>query len=159
MEGRQIYFQANRRCPIFEELHGIVRKTFGVARVLNEALTPLEDRIRVAFIFGSVAKGTETSMSDVDVMVVGEELSLSDIVSAIAQAQRVLGREINPSVYPTEEFYRKLAEGHHFISSVVAGEKIFLIGDEHELIRLAQIRVAQGAQDKPRRNRRPVRRR
>jgi hypothetical protein len=91
-------------------------------------------------------------------MVVGDKLSLTDVVSAIAEAQREIGREINPSVYPTEEFCRKLAEGQHFVSRVVAGEKIFLIGDEHQLTRLAQIRVAQGAQDKPGRNRRPVRR-
>jgi predicted nucleotidyltransferase len=157
VEGRQIYFQANRQCPIFDELRGIVRKTFGVARVLKEALTSLEGRIGVAFLFGSVATGRETSTSDVDVLVVGDKLSLADIVPAIAEAQRELGREINPSLYPTEEFCRKLAEGQHFVSSVVAGEKIFLIGDEHKLTRLAQIRVAQVAQDKPARNRRPVR--
>jgi predicted nucleotidyltransferase len=158
VEGRQVYFQANRQCPVFEELRGIVRKTFGAAQALKAALSPMADRIRVAFIFGSVATGTETSLSDVDVMVVGDKLSLTDVVSAIAEAQREIGREINPSVYPTEEFCRKLAEGQHFVSRVVAGEKIFLIGDEHELTGLAQIRVAQGAQDKPGRNRRPVRR-
>jgi predicted nucleotidyltransferase len=158
VEGRQVYFQANRQCPVFEELRGIVRKTFGAAQALKAALSPMADRIRVAFIFGSVATGTETSLSDVDVRVVGDKLSLTDVVSAIAEAQREIGREINPSVYPTEEFCRKLAEGQHFVSRVVAGEKIFLIGDEHELTGLAQIRVAQGAQDKPGRNRRPVRR-
>ncbi len=158
VEGRQVCFRANRRCPVFEELRGIVRKTFGAAQVLKEALAPIADRIRIAFIFGSVAAGTETSNSDVDVMIVGNDLSLTDIVSAIAEAQRELGREINPSVYPIEEFCRKLAEGQHFVSSVVAGEKIFLVGDERELIRLAQIRVAEGAQAKPGRNRRPVRR-
>jgi predicted nucleotidyltransferase len=158
VEGRQVYFQANRQCPVFAELHGIVRKTFGVAQTLKEALAPIADRIRVAFIFGSVATGTETSMSDVDVFVVGDNLPLSEVVSAIAEAQRDLGREINPSLYPTTEFCRKLAEGQHFISNVVAGQKMFLIGDERELKRLAQIRVAQGAQNKPARDRRSVRR-
>jgi predicted nucleotidyltransferase len=158
VEGRQVYFQANRECPVFAELHGIVRKTFGVAQALKEALACIADRISVAFIFGSVAMGTETSMSDVDVFVVGDNLSLSDVVSAIAEAQRELGREINPSLYPTREFCRKLAEGQHFITNVVAGQKIFLIGDERELKRLAQIRVAQRAQNKPARNRRSVRR-
>jgi predicted nucleotidyltransferase len=158
VEGRQIYFQANRQCPIFAELHSIVRKTFGAAQTIKEALEIFGDRIRVAFVFGSVAAGTETFASDVDVMVVGDNVSLSDVVSAIAEAQREVGREINPSVYPTEEFCRKLAEGQHFVSSVVAGQKIFLVGDERELTRLAQIRVAQGAQNKPARNRQPVRR-
>jgi uncharacterized protein len=158
VEGRQTYFQANRQCPIFAELHSIVRKTFGAAQAIKEALESIADRISVAFVFGSVAVGTETSASDVDVMVVGDNLSLTDVVSAIAEAQREIGREINPSVYPTGEFCRKLAEGRHFVSSVVAGPKIFLIGDERELTRLAQIRMAKGARNKPARNRRSVRR-
>src|SRR5882724_8278416 len=157
IEGRQVYFQANRQCPVFADLQSIVRKTFGVAQTLKQALAAAQ-HIRLAFIFGSVATGTETSMSDVDILVVGDGLSLSDVVSAIAEAQREISREINPSVYPTKEFCRKLAEGQHFISNVVAGPKIFLIGDEHELTRLAQIRVAQKAPNKPARNRRPVRR-
>jgi len=157
VEGRQVYFQANRHFPIFAELRGIVRKTFGVAQTLKEALESVAG-IRLAFIFGSVAAGTETSLSDVDVLVIGDRLSLTDVVPAIAEAQRELGREINPSVYPTREFCRKLAEGQHFVSNVVAGPKIFFIGDEHELTRLAQIRVAEGAQNKPARNRRTVRR-
>jgi predicted nucleotidyltransferase len=158
VEGRQVYFQANRQCPVFTELHGVVRKTFGVAQALQEALASVTRHIRLAFVFGSVATGMETSMSDIDVLVVGDNLSLAHVVPAIAETQRKLGREINPSVYPTGEFCRKLAEGQHFISNVVAGQKIFLIGNEHELTRLAQIRVAQGAQNKPARNRRTVRR-
>jgi hypothetical protein len=82
-------------------------------------------------------------------MVVGRKISLEEVVSALAQAERELRREINPSVYRAGEFRRKLVEGHHFLSSVVAGPKIFLIGDAHELARLAQIRMAQGAQDEP----------
>ena len=71
VDGRQVYFQANRQCPIFSELHGIVRKTFGVAQALKESLASIADRIFVAFIFGSVATGTETPISDVDVLIVG----------------------------------------------------------------------------------------
>jgi predicted nucleotidyltransferase len=158
VEGHQVYFQANRQCAIFAELRGIVRKTFGVAQTLQEALASITRHIRMAFVFGSVAAGMETSMSDIDILVVGDNLSLAHVIPAIAEAQRELGREINPSVYPTGEFCRKLAEGQHFISNVVAGRKIFLIGDEHELTRLAQIRVAEGAQNKPARNRRTIHR-
>jgi predicted nucleotidyltransferase len=157
VEGRQVYFQANHHYPVFAELRSIVRKTFGVAQTLKEALEPAAG-IRLAFIFGSVAAGTESSLSDVDVLVIGDRLSLTDVVPAIAEAQRELGREINPSVYPTREFCRKLAEGQHFVSNVVASQKIFLIGDEHELTSLAQIRVAERARNKPARNRRTVRR-
>jgi len=158
IEGRQTYYQANRQCPVFDELRGIVRKTFGVAQVLREALTPVVDRICLSFIFGSLAAGTETIASDVDLLVVGDNLQTMDLVSAVSEAQRDLGREINPSAYTTREFCRKLAQGQHFICSVVAGPKIFVIGDEGELTRLAQIRVAQRAQDKPARDRRPPRR-
>jgi len=159
VEGRQTYFQANRQCPVFEELRGLIRKTFGVAEVLERGLTALAGKVQLAFLYGSMASGTETAGSDVDVMVAGERVSMDEVVSALADAQRDLGREINPSVYRTEEFCRKLAQGQHFLSGVVSGPKIFLIGDENELARLAGIRMAQGAQDQPGGNRRPLRRR
>ena len=159
VEGRQTYYQANRACPVFDELHGLIRKTFGVAQVLKDGLAALAGKIQLAFIYGSLATGGETAASDVDVIVVGEGISLQDVVSAFTEAQRDLRREVNPSVYRTEEFCRRLAGSHHFISSVVAGPKIFLIGDEGELTRVAQIRMAQGAQDEPAGDRRPARRR
>jgi len=158
VEGRQTYFQANRDCPVFEELHGLVRKTFGIAEILKGALVPLAGRIRVALIFGSLAAGTGSPASDLDLLVIGDGLSLEDILPAVAGAQRELGREINPMVYPTDEFCRKLAAGQHFISRVVAGQKIFLFGDERALRGLAQIRLDQGTQIKPAGDRRPVRR-
>jgi predicted nucleotidyltransferase len=158
-EGSQAYFQANRQCVVFDELHGLIRKTFGVASVLQDSLSSLAHRIRVAFIYGSVAAGTETSESDVDVMVVGDEVSIDKIVSALTPAQLELGREVNPSVYGTAEFCRKLAQGRHFLSNVTRGPKIFLIGDETELKRLAQERMAQSAQAKLPRSGRPLRRR
>ena len=159
VEGRQTYFQANRQCPVFEELRGLIRKTFGVAQVLRSGLAALTGKIQLAFIYGSMASGGETTGSDVDVMVVGERVSMQDVVPALAAAQRDLGREVNPSVYRTGEFCRKLAQGQHFLSRVVSGPILFLIGDENELRGLAQIRMAQGAQDEPAGNRRPPRRR
>jgi predicted nucleotidyltransferase len=158
-DGIQTYYQANRECPVFGELRGLVLKTFGVAEVLRAALRPLEGGIDVAFLYGSVASGSETAASDIDVMVVGSRVSLDDVVAVFADAQRDLGREVNPSVYRTAEFCRKLAAGHHFLTSVAARAKVFLIGDEGELARLARIRLGQAAQDKPGGNRQPVRRR
>jgi predicted nucleotidyltransferase len=157
LEGRQTYFQANRDCPVFHELSGLIRKTFGIAEAIRAGLAALAAQVQLAFIYGSTATGTETAGSDVDVMVVGERITMRDVVSALSEAQRGLGREVNPSVYRTEEFCRKLAQGQHFLSSVVSGPKIFLIGDENELARLAPVRMAQGAQDKPAGNRRAVR--
>ncbi len=157
VEGRQTYYQANAECPIFPELRGLIRKTFGITEVLQNALCPLSDRIRFAFVFGSIASGAETASSDIDVMIVGERISMHDIVASLATVPDELGREVNPSIYGPNEFRRKLAEGQHFLSTVTSGPKLFLIGDEGELTRLAEIRMAQGAQDKRPRDRRPVR--
>jgi len=153
-EGRQTYYQANHRCPVFEELRGLVRKTFGVTQVLQQALEPIANRIDVAFIFGSVASGTERSESDLDLMVVANDVTLSDLIPAVRETERELGGEVNPSVYTPKEFSRRLAERQNFLSNVVEGPKLFLIGDEHELGRLAKVRLAEGAQDQPQRNHR-----
>lgn len=159
VEGRQTYYQANRECPVYDELRGLIRKTFGIAQVLREALRSGTLQIRIAFVYGSIAQGSESAASDVDVVVVADKPSLEDIVSAFSDAQRELRREVNPTVYGTEEFCRKLAEGQHFLSNAVKGPKIFLIGDDGELKRLAQERMAQGAQDKPAGSRGSARRR
>jgi predicted nucleotidyltransferase len=150
--GRQVYYQANRPCPIFTELHGLVIKTTGVADVLRNALARLADGIEVAFVFGSLAKGTGTGASDVDVMVVGEA-AFAEVSAVLGPAQEKLGRDVNPSVYPPEEFQRKLAHGHHFLTTVLREPKVYLIGDEHELARLAQGRLADGAPHQPARDR------
>jgi predicted nucleotidyltransferase len=144
VRGRQVYYQANRQCPVFPELQGLLVKTAGVTDVLRVALAGLVDRIRVAFLYGSMAKGTARSDSDVDVLVVGDA-TFAEVVSALSSAQERLGRDVNPSVYPRGEFSRKLAQGHHFLSSVLREPKVFLLGDEHELARLAKGRMARRA--------------
>ena len=131
-QGRHVYFQANPDCPIFNELRGIVVKTMGIGHLVEQALSRLADRIQVAFIYGSVARGEEQSDSDVDLMVVGE-VSLAETVSVIRDVERVIDRPINPSVYSNDEFTSKLASGHHFLTKVIQGEKLMLIGDEHDL--------------------------
>ncbi len=157
VEGRQSYYQANPRCPVYEELRGLVRKTFGVADILQSGLSPLENQIRIAFIYGSVAKGEETAESDIDVMVVGDDISLGQVVDALSSAQNDLGREVNPSVYHTQEFCYKLTEKNHFISTVVKGPKIFLIGDDSELKKLGKLRVNQTSSNKSTRDRKSIR--
>ena len=137
VRGRQVYFQANPDCPIYSELRGLIVKTAGVADVLRSALTPLTGRIAAAFIYGSVAKGAERRGSDVDVMVLGD-VSFAEVTDALGRAQETIGREVNPSVYPASEFRAKLAARHHFLNNVLKGEKLFLIGDERELARLAK---------------------
>lgn len=135
--GNLVYYQANPQCPIFNELKIIVRKTFGVADVIKESLATVADKIQVAFVFGSVARSADDRASDIDVMVIGE-VSFAKVSSSISQAEKLIQREINPVVYPPVEFKRKVKEDHHFVKTVLEDEKIFLIGDEGELRRLAE---------------------
>lgn len=135
--GRQVYFQANHDCPVFEELRAVVRKTAGTAAVLRGALAALGEAVQLAFVFGSVAAGSERQASDLDLLVVGTA-SFADVVGALSTAQTQLRREINPAVYPPTEFRSKLAAGHHFLRSVLAGPKVFVIGGERELAELAE---------------------
>ena len=129
--GNQVYFQADAQCPIFAELRGIVLKTAGVGDVLRAALASLASRIRLAFVYGSIARGEPRQASDVDLCVVGE-VTFAEVVEALAPAQDTLAREINPTVYSPDEFERKLAENHPFVSNILAGPRIVLMGDEGE---------------------------
>jgi len=137
VRGHQVYYQANPQCPVFAELKNLVVKTVGVGAVLQAALTPLGDRIDVAFIYGSIARSEEHRDSDVDVLVVGK-VTFAEIVSSLSEAQKAIGREINPTVYPPAEFRSKLAAGHHFLNAVLKGPVFFLIGGKRELARLAK---------------------
>lgn len=137
VKGRQVFYQANSECPIFSELKSLVNKTVGVADVVRSALAPLDNRIDLAFIYGSFARGEYKKGSDVDVMIVGD-VTFNEIISAIQPAQNKLGREVNPTIYPPDEYKSKVEQNHHFLKSVLGEEKIFIIGDEHELKRLAK---------------------
>jgi DNA-binding transcriptional ArsR family regulator len=140
--GSQVYFQANADCPVFAELKGLVVKTAGLADVVRAALAPLADQIEIAMIYGSLAKGSEWRQSDVDLLVVGGA-TFAEVVSALGPAQQRIRREVNPTVYPREEFLSKLAAGHHFLTRVLAEPKVFLVGNEDELRRLAEERLAR----------------
>ncbi len=137
VRGKQVYFQANSQCPIFQELKSLMIKTAGVAEVLRAALAPLRKRIDAAFVYGSVARGEEGVRSDVDVMVVGDA-TFDEVLEALRPVEVQLGRETNPTVYPVTEFRTKLAAGQHFLTSVLKSPKIMLIGDEDDLAGLAQ---------------------
>jgi len=137
VEGRQVYYRANEKCPIFNELKSVVRKTFGVADVIRQSLATVADKIRVAFIFGSIARSTDGRKSDIDLMIVGT-ISFGDVVSLLSSAEEKLGREVNAVVYPIAEFKKKVKEDHHFVKTVLEDEKIFVIGGEGELRRLAK---------------------
>lgn len=130
--GNQLAYQANKHCPIFEELASILRKTVGVVDVLAAHLAPLADAIDVAFVFGSVASGKATHDSDIDVMVIGA-MAFADVVRALYPAQDILGREINPKVFSRTEWQNARAEQNHFIQDVMEKPKLFLIGTTDDL--------------------------
>jgi predicted nucleotidyltransferase len=139
--GNQVHYEANRSSPVFQEIKSLMLKTAGLADVLGIALSELQHRISVAFIFGSLVKGNETSDSDVDVMIIGD-VSFSETVTALSQTQETLRREVNPSVYPVDEFAAKVLEGNHFLNSLIGEPKIFLIGDQNEFEKLVEKRLA-----------------
>lgn len=135
--GNQLRYWANRSHQIYPELAGILRKTVGLANVLLEALAPLAKKIKIAFVFGSMARGTESTGSDVDVLIIGS-LSFGTVVDAFFPVQQQLGREINPKTFSVTEWKSKLAKKDAFITQVSADPKIFLIGNERELAELAR---------------------
>jgi len=131
--GNQKHYQANPDTPIFAELRGIVLKTVGLADILRLALLPLSDKIQAAFIYGSIAKGSDTAKSDIDVLIVGTELAYADVYEALSAHESDIGRPVNPSIYSTQELQRKLAEDNAFVSRVLEQSKIFLIGSDNDL--------------------------
>jgi uncharacterized protein len=135
--GNQVYYRANRENPIFEELKSILAKTSGIRDILQEGLARLADRVKLAFVYGSIARGEEKASSDVDLMVVGN-VSFQDVVAALSEIERKLGREVNPTVFGPRGFREKLAAKNHFLSSVAKEKKLFVIGDESEFRRLGQ---------------------
>jgi predicted nucleotidyltransferase len=131
--GNQRHYQANARSPIFQELRGIVLKTFGVADELRRALAPFSEKILVAFVYGSIAKGADTATSDIDLMVISGDLGYPEIISAFSNAEVKLCRAVNPTLYNPAEIRRKLAEDNNFLKRVTEQEKIFLIGSEDDI--------------------------
>ncbi|MGB8337565.1 MAG: nucleotidyltransferase domain-containing protein [Burkholderiales bacterium] len=141
LAGNQVRYQVDRACPIQEELAGIFRKTAGLADVLREALAPLAGKIRLAFIFGSVAQGKERATSDVDVLVVGST-SFASVVETLNLASESLHRNVNPVVMTKAAFTTKHAARDRFVTRIAKEPKIFLIGDADEFAELAENRAA-----------------
>ncbi|MCS4510028.1 MarR family transcriptional regulator [Xylophilus ampelinus] len=129
--GNQRHYQANAHAPIFEELCSIVRKTFGLATPLQEALAPLADQIALAFVFGSVAKRQDAAASDIDLLLVSDTLGYADCFHVLEPVTQAVGRTVNPQIYTTAEWRNRLSDGDSFATRIVAQPKIWLMGDEH----------------------------
>ena len=136
-EGRKIY-QANRQSPIFEELHSLILKTVGLHEPLRKALKSLASRIKVAFVYGSVAKGEDTAKSDIDLMVIGQEIAYGDIYKALQKAEETLLRPINPNVMTPGEWRQKVSDRNPFVSKVAQQPKLFIFGADDELKGIGQ---------------------
>jgi uncharacterized protein len=137
-EGNQLYYQANAQNPIYAELNGIIKKTFGVADVLRSALIPIIDQIDFCFVYGSVAKDDATAKSDVDLFVVTDNLAYADLMALLQGAEASLGRQVNPSIYASEQIQQKINEHNVFIQRVLAQDKIWIRGTEDDLRKFIQ---------------------
>lgn len=135
--GRQKFYSVNRKNSIFQDLRNIIFKTFGVIGQILEALEPLMKKIKVAFVYGSFAKGEEISSSDIDLFIIGGA-RLDEIVSALSTVEQAIGREINPTLFSEKEFKSKWSKKNHFLRSIVKTEKEFIIGSEDEFRGLAK---------------------
>ena len=135
-DGRRVYVKTDRSSPVFADLRGLLEKTAGVIPVLRGELQTLGESIYLAFVYGSVARSEETSVSDIDLMVVGKA-GLSDLIPALRNSERILGRPVNPSVYSSEEFQERVRSENHFLTTVLKGAKQFVKGGEDELERIA----------------------
>src|SRR5919108_5535455 len=131
-DGNRVYFQPNPDCPFLPELQGLLVKTAGVVDTLQEVLSRFAKRIDWAFVYGSMARAQELASSDVDLMIIGQ-VGLAELTPALRRAEGRLGRAVNPTLYTREEFATKLQAGHHFLKTVLDGEKLFILGDPHEL--------------------------
>jgi len=130
--GNQKHYRVNHDSPIFEELYGIVLKTFGASEVLRKAMLGLTKDIDFAFIYGSVAKGTDHASSDIDVMIVSPKLTYPDIMTALSEVESQLGRTVSPTIYKPEEFSKRVQTDSSFVKRVLNQPKIFLIGTEND---------------------------
>ena len=131
--GNQKHYQVNPEAPIFEELKGIVQKTFGLAEPLRQALGPLAMKLRAAFVYGSVAKKTDTAASDIDLMVISDEVSYPDLFAALEAASGAIGRTVNPTILTRKELAKRIKAHESFTTRVLAQPKIWIVGDDRAL--------------------------
>jgi predicted nucleotidyltransferase len=131
--GSQKHYQANPLSPVFAELCAIIRKTVGLAEPLRKALEPVATRIDAAFVFGSVAGGTDTAGSDIDLMIVSDTLGYADVYPILEAASAELARPVNPTILTRKDLERRLRDDGAFTKRVLERPRIWLIGDDDAL--------------------------
>ena len=131
--GHQKHYQSNAASPLYSELRNIVLKTVGLAEPLSEALKPLSSAIRAAFVYGSVAKATDQSASDIDLMIISDSLTYGEVFGALERVTRAVGRKVNPTVYTAAEFSKRARTENAFVTRVLEQPKLWLIGSDDDL--------------------------
>jgi predicted nucleotidyltransferase len=131
--GNQKHYQARRDSPVFHELHGLVVKTVGLVEPVRQALWDLRREIRAAFIYGSIARGTDRATSDIDLMVISDALDYTALYAALAQAEAALGRRISPTLVTRRDWKRKRASADSFVKRISAARRVFVFGSDDEL--------------------------
>lgn len=131
--GNQKHYRANSASPIFEELCGIVQKTVGLSELIRKSLEPYTNVIKTAFVYGSVAKGNDTAQSDIDLIVIGDDLNYSDLYTATRDAELKLGRTVHPLFLSPADWKRKIADKGSIFGKISQSPKLFIIGSEQEL--------------------------
>jgi DNA-binding transcriptional ArsR family regulator len=148
--GNRTYFQANEECPVFPELRALLIKTSGLVDVLHGELAPLASKIKVAAVYGSIASSTETSGSDIDLLIIGS-IKMIELSLPLAQATGTLRRQINPSLYTPKEFSQK-ARNSHFVQSVLGKPLLFVLGTNRDLETIAGRKSRSGGANQPHRD-------
>lgn len=151
--GREVLYEVHPDNPLIPDLRSLLRKSHGLVDVVREALKPFADRIFAAFIYGSIASGSERPTSDVDLIVIGE-VTLSELTPSLHQAEEVLGRPLNAVLYSEQTLSEKLATRNHFLHSVLDKPKLFVVGTEDELEEASGRQPSRAARDKRGRTRR-----
>ncbi len=131
--GNQKHYQANAECPAFAELQGLIAKTVGLVEPLRRALEPLAVKMRAAFIYGSIAKGTDNAASDIDLLVVSDELGYPDLFEALQTAEAALGRSMSPNVLCLRDWRTKRLEKGSFVARIAAQPRLFVIGSDDDI--------------------------
>ena len=131
--GNRKMYRANKESPIFDDLRGLIMKTVGLVEPIQSALRKFRTQIRFAFVYGSVAKGLDTSKSDIDLIIVGDDLSYSPIFSALQKAEQTLQRPVSPNLMTTKDLARKIEDKNPFVTKIIQQPKIFIYGDANEL--------------------------
>jgi len=131
--GNRKLYRANRQSPVFNELHQLVLKTVGIVEPLRNALVAYRHSIRAAFVYGSIAKGKDKAKSDIDLMIVGDNLSYSDVYSSLQKAESVLARQVNPDLISVGDWVRLVKNKSSFITRISSQPRLFVVGNEDEL--------------------------